>query len=127
MEITGEATTVKLIIGIVGPCSAGKTTLIQSLKQLGIDARHIAQEHSYVPEMWLRMTNPDVLVYLDVSFPVSQARRFLDWSEEDFDEQVQRLMHAKEHADLVINTDPFKPDEVLDQVVTFLSSRKNQK
>jgi len=33
---------------------------------------HIAQEHSYVPYMWKRITNPDLLIYLNASFEVSQ-------------------------------------------------------
>lgn len=123
MEKTRESSTTSLIIGIVGPCSAGKTTLIRSLQQLGYEARHIAQEHSFVPDMWQRMTRPDVLIYLDVSFAVSQSRRFLNWNELEFREQVQRLEHARQHANLEINTDLLNPLEVQKQVLNFLSSR----
>lgn len=107
-------------IGIVGPCSAGKTTLIQGLKLHGFTARHIAQEHSFVPNMWLRITRPDVLIFLDVSYKVSQRRRKLDWLEKDFKEQQLRLAHAREHADLVIKTDHLAMEEVLITVVDYL-------
>ena len=52
-------------IGVVGPCAAGKTTLIAGLRNHGYTAKHIAQEHSYVPAMWQLLTNPDILIYLD--------------------------------------------------------------
>src|SRR5512146_8701 len=90
------------LLGIVGPCASGKTTLIARLKLAGIEARHIAQEHSYVADMWQRITNPRWLVFLDVSYQASLARRHLDWSEADFAEQQHRLRHARLHADLYI-------------------------
>jgi len=56
-----------LLLAVVGPCAAGKSTLIEGLRQHGYQARHVAQEHSYVPEMWKLLTSPDYLIYLDVS------------------------------------------------------------
>ena len=109
-----------LIIGVVGPCNSGKTTLVNGLKKYGFIARHIAQEHSYAQNMWRRITNPDVLIYLDVSYQISQERRKLDWTRSQFDNQNRRLVHAHEHANLVINTDPLTIPEVLSQVVQFL-------
>ena len=58
----------RLIIGVVGPCAAGKTTLVAALREMGYNVRHIAQEHSYVPYMWQRLAKPDLLIYLDVSY-----------------------------------------------------------
>ncbi|OGN75345.1 MAG: hypothetical protein A2X25_01300 [Chloroflexi bacterium GWB2_49_20] len=107
-------------IGIVGPCSAGKTTLINGLREHGYSARHIAQEHSYVPDMWQRLSHPDILIFLDVSFPVSQQRRLLDWNIDDFEEQQKRLGHARQNADLVINTDDLFIEEILTRVISFL-------
>jgi hypothetical protein len=109
-------------IGIVGPCAAGKTTLIRQLRALGYDGKHIAQEHSYVPHMWKRITNPDILVYLHVSYPVSIHRRQLDWTQGEYDEQIRRLEHARLHADLIIDTDHLSPLEVLDSVLQFITS-----
>ncbi|HCC78232.1 MAG TPA: hypothetical protein DEP80_01315 [Anaerolineae bacterium] len=110
----------KINIGIVGPCSAGKTTLINGLREHGYSARHIAQEHSYVPDMWQRLSHPDILIFLDVSFPVSQQRRLLDWNIDDFEEQQKRLGHARQNADLVINTDDLFIEEILTRVISFL-------
>lgn len=116
-----------LIIGIVGPCSSGKTTLIQGLNTRGLTARHIAQEHSFVPDMWLRISHPDLLIFLDVSFQISQERRPLDWQESDFIEQQRRLAHARQHADLVIHTDQLSVAEVLERSLTFLKKKTGKK
>jgi len=109
-------------IGIVGPCAAGKTTLINGLLNNGYNAKHIAQEHSYVQDMWERLTNPDILIYLDVSYRNTMKRRNLNWSIQEFKTQVDRLRHAREHADIRINTDSLSPQDVLDQVMRFLVS-----
>ncbi|MFN2216271.1 MAG: hypothetical protein ACK2TS_04945 [Anaerolineales bacterium] len=119
---TSPRSSSEILIGVVGPCSSGKTTLINGLKEYGYVARHIAQEHSYVPTMWKQITNPDMLIYLDVSFEVSQNRRKLDWTISHFDDQIKRLSNARENADLIINTDGKSISEVLDQTVQYLNS-----
>jgi len=73
-----------------------------------------------VQAMWQIITKPDILIYLKASFPVSTARRKLNWLEKDFAEQLRRLAHAREHADLVINTDDLTPDDVLQKTLDFL-------
>lgn len=108
-------------IGLVGPCASGKSTLARALKKLGFEARHIAQEHSYVVDMWQRITNPDILIYLHVSYPNTIIRRKMDWSEAEYSEQLRRLQHACQHADLYIDTDPLTPDETLKKVLNFLN------
>jgi deoxyadenosine/deoxycytidine kinase len=113
-----------LRIGIVGPCAAGKTTLITGLRNHGYNAKHIAQEHSYVPAMWQIMTHPDVLIFLDVAYEITLIRRKLSWTLEEYAEEQKRLIHARQHADLCINTDSLAPDQVLDQVLAFLHSGK---
>ncbi|RPI83958.1 MAG: hypothetical protein EHM41_14620 [Chloroflexi bacterium] len=114
-----------MTVGVVGPCGAGKSTLVAGLKKHGIQGKHIAQEHSYVPYMWKRITNPDVLVYLAVSYPVSRIRRTLNWNENEYEEQLRRLEHAREHADLVLDTNPLNEQEVLDKVLEYLSANIN--
>jgi len=108
------------LVGVVGPCGAGKSTLITGLEKRGYICRHIAQEHSYVRDMWLRIAHPDVLIFLQASFPVSTARRALNWREEDYSEQERRLAHARQHADLVVDTDLLTPGQVLERVLAFL-------
>ncbi len=108
------------LIGVVGPCGSGKSTLIQKLKPYGYPCRHIAQEHSYVPAMWQIIGKPEVLIFLDVSFAVSTARHDLHWQPHDYEEQLNRLSHARQHADLIINTDSLTPDQILQTVLNFL-------
>lgn len=109
----------KYIIGIVGPCSAGKTTLISGLKDHEYHARHIAQEHSKVPDMWRRLVDPVALIYLDVSYTVSMKRRPIDMSPSEFEALNQRLRHAKQYADLYLDTNDLSPKEVLNLVLAF--------
>jgi deoxyadenosine/deoxycytidine kinase len=109
-----------MVIGVVGPCAAGKTTLIAGLKTYGYQVRHIAQEHSYVADMWKRLTNPDFLVYLDVSYSLTLLRRKMDWSTEEYQEQIYRLRHARQHADFYLSTDELSADQVLKAVLGFL-------
>lgn len=112
------------LIGVVGPCGSGKSTLIAALEGEGFRCRHIAQEHSYVPAMWQKITNPDVLIFLNSSFEVSTRRRKLNWNEGDYAEQQRRLAHAREHANLLIETDSLTPEDVLATALRFLEGRK---
>ncbi len=107
-------------VGVVGPCGSGKSTLVAGLEQAGYTCRHIAQEHSYVQYMWQRIAAPDVLIFLEASFPVCTERRRLNWTEADFQEQLRRLAHARQHADLVIDTDHLGVPQVLAVAVAFL-------
>ena len=112
-------------IGVVGPCSAGKSTLVNGLKERGyVDARPISQEHSYVPHMWKSLTNPDILIYLDVSYENAQNRRWLNWTPEEYEEQLHRLQHARQHAHLYVDTNPLSVEEVLSEVLSFLEGGK---
>jgi hypothetical protein len=108
------------LIGVVGVCAAGKSTLIKGMEARGFRMRHIAQEHSYVKDMWKRITNPDVLIFLDASYPLTVERRRLNWTEADWAEQQRRLSHAREHADLYINTDGLSMEQVLEIVIAFI-------
>ena len=118
--------TPKPLIGVVGPCAAGKSTLIAGLTRRGYRTRHIAQEHSYVKDMWQRLTNPDILIFLDVAYPTTCQRRKLDWTESDWQEQQHRLSHAKAHADLYLDTDKLSMEEVLNKAIDFIRTRNNR-
>lgn len=109
-------------VGVVGPCAAGKSTLIAGLRARGYQCRHIAQEHSYVRDMWKQITNPDVLIFLDVSYLVSCQRRNMDWSEADYQVEQARLQHARQEADFYLATDKLQPEEVLERVLEFLGN-----
>jgi len=109
-----------LLIGITGPCGSGKTTLAARLAEHGLRARAIAQEHSFVPAMWQKLTRPDVLVFLDASFETCTRRRRLNWETWEYAEQLRRLEHASAHADLHVETDRLTPDQVLQAVLDGL-------
>ncbi|HUI90454.1 MAG TPA: hypothetical protein VLX61_17180 [Anaerolineales bacterium] len=113
----------RILIGVVGPCGSGKSTLIAGLECEGFRCRHIAQEHSYVPTMWKRITNPDLLIYLHSSFEVSTQRRQLNWNEAEYQEQLRRLDHARQHANLIIETDERTIEEVLESALRFIKSK----
>jgi ABC-type Mn2+/Zn2+ transport system ATPase subunit len=108
------------LIGVVGPCGSGKSTLVAGLEKNGYVCRHIAQEHSYVPDMWQLITRPGILIYLNASFAVSTARAKLNWLEKDHAEQLRRLSHARAHANLLIETDDLTPEGVLQRALDFL-------
>jgi len=108
------------LIGVVGPCGSGKSTLIAGLEKHGFTCRHIAQEHSYVQAMWQIITKPDILIYLSSSFSTSTARRKLNWLEKDYRGQLRRLAHARDHANIFIDTDDLTPDAVLQTVLDSL-------
>ena len=109
----GAGNTSHLRIAIVGPCGAGKSTLADGLTARHFDARQIAQEHSYVPNMWQLVSKPDVLIYLDASFESCNHRKQLDWGPKDHTEQIHRLRHAREHCEIYIPTDGLTPQEIL--------------
>ena len=110
----------KSIIGVVGPCASGKSTLVDALRSKNYLVRHIAQEHSYVRDMWKQLSDPDFLIYLDVSFEISIRRTGTSWKREIFEKQVARLEHARNHADLFIQTDELNSQQVLNIVLDFL-------
>ena len=108
-------------IGIVGPCSSGKSTLARALRAQGYRVKEIMQEHCVAPMMWRRISNPDVLIYLDVSMDVAAQREGLEqpsswWVEE----REVRLAHARAHCDLYVDTSALTPEDVLKQVLGYL-------
>lgn len=111
-------------LAIVGPCASGKSSLAQGLEAYGIRARQVVQEHSYVPEMWQVIAKPDFLVYLETSFDICNLRKSLNWQVRDYDEQLRRLAHAREHCDLLIQTDDLSESAVLEEVLTALRTRQ---
>ncbi|MCX7671192.1 MAG: hypothetical protein N2439_14125 [Anaerolineae bacterium] len=113
------------LIAVVGVCAAGKSTLVEGLRAHGWNARQVAQEHSYVPDMWRRITRPDILIYLDAELATVQHRR----RDASFDaallaEERRRLRHARQHCDIYLPTDALTPEEVLTVVLNRLAARE---
>jgi cytidylate kinase len=108
------------LIAVVGPCASGKSQLVRALRAQEYNAREVVQEHSYVPTMWQRITQPDLLIYLDVSWEIACQRRPTNAKATWWDELSRRLRHARQHADLYIHTDALTPQEVLERTQDFL-------
>jgi len=111
-------------ISVVGVCASGKTVLAHRLQQHGYDARSCAQEHSYVPDMWQRIAQPDVLIYLDAGLETIHRRRpKTTYQARDLVEAQHRLRHARQHAHLYITTDGLSEEEVLAVALRFLETQ----
>ena len=112
-----------LRVAVVGPCASGKSTLTAALRAAGYEARQPAQEHSYVPDMWLRLVDPDVLIYLDISYEALLARRPHFGEREYLEREKARLAHARAHADLVVDTSALAAEAVAAQVMSLLEAK----
>jgi hypothetical protein len=110
-------------IAVVGPCASGKSELVARLQALGYEARHCAQEHSYVPDMWQRLSRPQVLVYLDASLQSIAQRRRIDYDAAYLEEQRRRLAHARAHCHIYVDTDLLNLRGVLAAVLRGLRER----
>ncbi len=76
-----------------------------------------------MPDMWQRLTKPDVLVFLQASREAGANRRKLDWTESEWEEQQRRLTHARQHADLIVDTEKLGVEEVLQAVMVYLKGK----
>jgi thymidylate kinase len=112
-----------LRVAVVGACASGKSTLVDRLRESGYEARHVAQEHSFVPHMWQRITRPDVLIYLDINYEGIMARRpQFNFKPDDLVEQHRRLAHARENCDLYLDTSELTTAEVQEKTLAFLNT-----
>ena len=113
------------LVKIVGVSAAGKSTLVAGLRRMGYNARPVAQEHSQVPDMWQRIRPPNWLIFLDADLAAQGERRpDVSWDEPWRLTELERLAHARTHADLVIDTSLLSPESVLDRAVSFLRVRR---
>ena len=106
-------------IVVVGPCAAGKSTLVTALRALGYDAHVSGQEHSEIATLW-QHSQPDVLIALDVDIAAVRDRRGGSWPEWLHDLQVQRLAAASRAADLAIDTTRLSTQAVVARVLAYL-------
>ncbi len=70
--------------------------------------------------MWQHISHPDILIFLDVSYEQATLRRKLNWTVAEYEEQQRRLAHARQHADIYVNTTSLTPHQVLSQVLDML-------
>jgi adenylate kinase family enzyme len=107
---------------VVGPCGAGKSTLVDALSNQGYRARAVAQEHSAVSDLWQHGGRPAALIMLDAERSTIIRRRGGDFPEWLLEQQRERLASARAHADMVLHTDEAAPGEVAAQVVAYLQA-----
>ena len=72
------------------------------------------------------MTNPDILIYLDVSHENTILRRKLDWTVQEYEEQLTRLRHARQSADFYLDTNPLNQGQVLEEALAYLEQTTRQ-
>ncbi|MGB2896906.1 MAG: hypothetical protein WBB65_12165 [Anaerolineales bacterium] len=107
-------------IAIVGPCGAGKTVLADGLQARDYNARQIAQEHSFVQNMWRVLTKPNILIYLDASYETCTKRKRFNWRQDEYEQQLHRLSNAREQCDIYLSTDDLSPEQVLKEILVQL-------
>ncbi len=66
-----------------------------------------------MPDMWRRLAKPEVLVFLDASYPTCSRRKQLDWLPQEYEEQQRRLTHARANCDVYVFTDEHTAEAVL--------------
>jgi len=111
-------------IVVVGPCAAGKTTLVKYLRPHGFNIRSCAQEHSYVPRLWREFSRADILVFLDACLQTILRR--LGRGQEapiNLEAEQRRLGDARSHCDLYLRTDGLTALQVAEIVEAFLVGR----
>ena len=110
-------------IVVVGPCAAGKTTLVDALVAQGYKAYAVAQEHSVIKDLWSRRS-PDVLIALDLDLSVVRERRSPTWSADIYARQHERLQPAFDVADLLIDTGEHDIGDALRMTLDLLESSR---
>jgi len=108
-------------IVVVGPCAAGKTTLVGNLRPLGYNIKSCVQEHSLTPQLWKKFSKAEILVFLDAELrTIAQRQNRSDWTQRRLDGQRERLADARANCDLYLSTDGLTREQVADAVEAFL-------
>lgn len=112
-------------IVVVGSCASGKTTMVARLRDLGLDATVVAQEHSEIPTLWMR-SRPDFLVLLEADLQTVRKRRDWHWPEPVYRAQERRLANARAAADIVIDTAKTDVEESVRLVSAGIRARRER-
>lgn len=110
-------------IVILGVCAAGKSTLAHRLREHGLFARTVAQEHSAIPELW-RWSGAPTTIYLHASYQAVKRRRASRMSESGYEEQLHRLRSARAEATVRVDTSDLSADDVFELVSERLSAEQ---
>lgn len=108
-------------IVVIGPCAAGKSSLVARLKARGLDASACAQEHSDVPYLW-QLSKPDLVLFLDADRDTIGARRGVAWPAALDRAQRRRLARGRARVDCYIDSSALTPEEVADRAVTLIEN-----
>lgn len=108
------------LVGVVGICAVGKSTLTNGLRSAGYSVIEIPQEHSELPYLWARH-HPAFLVYLDVADAVVEKRRSY-LVRERLAQERELLAFARANAQLRLDVDGMDPKQVLEAVVAALEA-----
>lgn len=113
------------MIKVVGVSAGGKSTLVAGLRDAGYDAYPVSQEHSNVADLWKQFGSPRVLIYLDVSLKAQKERRpDVTWDAANRNTEIERLMHARDHADLQIDTSHNSAEQVRRIALAYLEGQR---
>lgn len=113
------------VIKVVGMSAGGKSTLVRNLRARGYNARAVSQEHANVPDLWQQFERTHRLIYLGITLEGQRARRpDVTWSDQAYRAEHARLAHARDHADVRIDTTGLSPAEILELAIQYLQSQK---
>jgi deoxyadenosine/deoxycytidine kinase len=113
------------VIKVVGVSAGGKSTLVNTLREHGYDARAVSQEHSHSATLWKQFDVPRVLIYLDCSLEAQQQRRpGVSWDDANLAVERQRLHNAYSEADLRIHTAQLSAEEVQRMALAYLRAKR---
>ncbi len=110
-------------IMIVGVCAAGKSTLVQRLREMGYIVETVSQEHSSNPFLWKRR-EPFFLVVLDCELGTARERRQREIPENRFLVQKNKLKKARENCDFFLRTDSLTVEESAQRILEAYRGKK---
>lgn len=116
---SGRAASPRIVV--IGPCAAGKSSLVARLKARGLDASACAQEHSDVPYLW-QLSKPDLVLFLDADRDTIGARRGVAWPDAFDRAQRRRLTRARARADCYIDSSELTPEQVAARAMAQIES-----
>lgn len=112
------------VIKVVGVSASGKSTLVTHLRQAGYNARAVSQEHSNIATLWQQFDRTNLLIYLDSDLDSQRQRRSdVTWEASNLQTEQAYLAHARDHADLRIDTSALAPEMVWRIVQLFLQQQ----
>lgn len=113
------------LIKVVGISASGKSTLVKSLRNAGYNARPVSQEHSNIHDLWQQFDRPALLIYLDIKLEAQRQRRpDVTWDAHYLQTERLRLAHARDHADLKLDTSAMTPEIVWRLVHVFVKQQR---